>query len=112
MRLKREGELPRFMLKINPPGYKKRGGSRVLWLVLRNDQYRIDVDTIVIKSLGVISRISVRYKGLIHVRGKQGKMEIRYDPDLKKWYAHVTFEVEEKAVRGEWQEVPAETKGD
>ena len=110
LKLKREGKLPRFILKINPPRYKKRSGSRVLWLVLRNDQYRIDRDTIVIKGLGVIGRVVVRYRGLIHLRGKQGRMEIRYDPDSKRWYAHISFEVEEKAVRREWREVPAETK--
>ncbi len=111
LKARKEKRLPSFMAKIHPPGYMKRGRSRVLWLVLRNDHYRIEGDTITIKGLGVIGRIKVRYKGLIHLKGKQGRMEIRYDSDRRKWYAHITFEVEEKAVRGEWSIVPKQPKG-
>jgi len=47
----------------------------------------------------------VGYKGLIHLKGKQGRLEIRYDPDRRRWYAHISFEAEEKAVRGVWKPV-------
>jgi putative transposase len=56
-------------------------------------------------------RIEIRYKGLVYVKGKQGRMEIHYDPDSKKWYAHITFEVSEKAIRDEWRKVPLTPRG-
>jgi len=40
LKAKKEGKLPPFIMKINPPGDKKKGKSRMLWVVLRNDQYR------------------------------------------------------------------------
>jgi len=84
----------------------------MLWVVLRNDQYRIEGDKIVLKGLGAIGRIEVEYRGFIHLRGKQGRLEIRYDPDRRRWYAHISFEVSEKAVRGVWRKVPQVPKGD
>ncbi|MEB2793535.1 MAG: transposase [Caldisphaeraceae archaeon] len=109
LKAKREGKVPAF--RINPPSYKKRHGSRALWVVLRNDQYRIEENKIILKGLGAIGRVEVQYRGLIHVKGKQGRMEIHYDPDSKKWYVHITFEVYEKAVRGAWRKVPATPNG-
>ncbi|MEM3490569.1 MAG: transposase [Fervidicoccaceae archaeon] len=91
---------------MNPPGYRKRGGSRELWCVLRNDQYRFDGEYIVFKGLGAIGSIRVRYIGRVNVRGKQGRAEIRYDSDERKWYIHVVFEVSEKLVKEKWVEVP------
>jgi len=108
---KKDGELPDFIKKVNPPGYKKRGKSRELWVVLRNDQYEITENKIIIKWLGTIGRIEVEYSGLVHLKGKQGSLEIRYDSDTKTWYAHINFEVEEKAIRGVWREVPLTPKG-
>ena len=98
---------------ISPPGNKKkRRNSRGLWAVLRKDQYRVDCDKIIIKGLGAIGWIEVGYKGPIHLRGEQGKLEVRYDTDRKKWYAHISFEVSEKAVRGVWTSIPKKPKGD
>jgi len=111
LKAKKEGGLPPFIMTVNPPKYKKKNGSRVLWVVLRNDQYRISDDEIIIRGLGAIGRIKVRYKGRIHLKGKQGRMEIHYDPDSKKWYAHITFEVSEKLVRGTWRKVPLKPRG-
>jgi len=111
LKAKREGKLPPFVTHVNPPGYKKRGESRELWAVLRNDQYRIEGDKIVLKGLGPFGRIEVEYKGLIHLKGKQGRLEIRYDPDRRRWYAHISFEVEKKAVRGVWRKIPQTPKG-
>jgi len=109
LKAKKEGKLPTFMTKVSPPGYKKRGKTRELWVVLRNDQYKIEENKIVLKGLGAIGRIEVEYKGLIHVKGKQGRLEIHYDGN--NWYAHISFEVEEKAVRGTWRKVPQKPKG-
>jgi len=100
LKARKEGRLPPFIMKINPPGYRKKGKTRMLWVVLRNDQYEIREDKIILKGLGAIGRIEVEYRGFIHLRGKQGRLEIHYDPDTKRWCAHISFEVEEKAVRG------------
>jgi len=96
---------------ISPPGNKKRRNSKGLWTVLRKDQYKVDGDKIVVKGLGAIGWIEVGYKGLIHLRGEQGRLEIRYDADRKKWYAHIAFEVLEKAVREVWASIPKRPKG-
>jgi len=108
---KKDGGLPGFIKKVNPPGYKKKGKSRKLWVVIRNDQYEIMKNKIIIKWLGAIGRIEVEYSGLVHLKGKQGTLEIHYDSGTKTWYAHISFEVEEKAVRGIWREVPLTPKG-
>jgi len=111
LKARKEGKLPPFITRVNPPGYKKKGKSRILWVVLRNDQYEIRGDKIVLKGLGAIGWIEVGYKGLIHLRGEQGRLEIHYDPDTKRWYAHISFEVSEKAVRGVWRKVPQVPRG-
>jgi len=108
---KKNGDLPSFIKRVNPPGYKKKGKTRELWVVIRNDQYEITKNKIIIKWLGAIDRIEVEYTGLVHLKGKQGTLEVHYDSDNKTWYAHITFEIEEKAVRGVWREVPQTPKG-
>jgi putative transposase len=112
LRLKKENKLPPFITKVNPPGYKKKNNKRILWAVLRKDQYRIESDKIVFKGLGAIGWIEIRYKGLIHLKGEQCRLEIHYDQDKKKWYAHISFEVVEKAVRREWTSIPKQPKND
>ncbi|MEM4003863.1 MAG: transposase [Ignisphaera sp.] len=112
LKARKEGRLPPFIRKVNPPGYRKKGGSRELWCVLRNDQYRFDGEYIVFKGLGAIGSIRVRYIGRVNVRGEQGRAEIRYDSDERKWYIHVAFEVSEKLVKGRWVKVPANPLGD
>jgi len=106
LKAKKEGRLPPFIAKVNPPGYKKKGKARELWVVLRNDQYRTEENKFVLKGLGALGEIEVEYRGLIHLKGRQGRIEIRYDADSKKWYAYISFEVDEKAVRGVWKKVP------
>jgi len=112
LKARKKGKLPPFIAKINPPRYKKKGKARELWVVLRNDQYKIEGNRIVLKGLGALGWVEVEYKGLIHLKGKRGRLEIRYDPDTKRWYAHISFEVEEKAVRGMWRKVPQAPRGD
>jgi putative transposase len=110
LKLKKEGKLPPFVKKISPPGYKKRK-SRALWVVLRKDQCEVSDDKIVLKYLGTIGRIEVKYRGIIHLRGERGGIEIRYDADRGKWYASIAFDVSEKMVRGEWRPVPKQPRG-
>jgi len=45
------------------------------------------------------------------LKGKQGRLEITYDPVRRKWYAHLSFTVEEKLEGGEWVSVPRTPKG-
>jgi putative transposase len=110
LKLKKEGRLPPFITKISPPGYRKKRKSRTLWVVIRKDQYEMSGDKIILKYLGTIGRIKVKYKGIIHLRGERGRLEIRYDADRKKWYASIGFEVSEKMVKGEWRPVPQRPK--
>jgi putative transposase len=112
LKLKREGGLPPFMVRVNPPGFSKRNGSRTLWTVIRKDKYEMDGDRIILKCLGAIGWIEVKCKGPIYLRGERGGIEIRYDADGKGWCAHIAFsEVSEKIVRGEWRQVPRQPKG-
>jgi putative transposase len=69
LELRREGRLPPFMKKVSPPGYKKKRKSRVMWTIIRKDQYEMDGDRIVIKWLGAVGWIEVRCKGPIYLRG-------------------------------------------
>jgi putative transposase len=111
LELRREGRLPPFMKKVNPPGFGKRNGSRTLWTIIRKDQYKMDGDRIILQGLGAVGWIELRYKGLIYLRGERGELKIRYDADRGKWYAHISFKVSEKMVRGEWRQVPRQPKG-
>jgi putative transposase len=111
LKIKKGGRLPSFITKVNPPGYKKKNNRKNFWAVLRKDQYRIEDDKIVLKGLGAIGRIELGYNGLIHLRGEQGRLEVHYDQDREKWYACISFETTEKAVRGKWTRIPGNTGG-
>jgi putative transposase len=112
LELKREGRLPPFMTKVSPPGFGKRNGSRTLWTVIRKDRYKIDGDKIILRNLGAVGRVEVRYKGITYLRGEHGELKIRYDADRGKWYAHIAFsKISERMVKGEWRQVPQQPKG-
>jgi putative transposase len=111
LKLKREGRLPPFMTRISAPGYRKKRKSRTLWTIVRKDQYEMSGDRIIIKCLGAVGWIEVKYRGIIHLRGERGEPRIRYDADRRRWYACIAFEIFEKMVRGEWRPVPLRPKG-
>jgi len=112
LELKREGRLPPFMTKVSPPGFGKRNGSRTLWTVIRKDRYKIDGDKIILRNLGAVGRVEVRYKGIMYLRGEHGELKIRYDADRGKWYASIAFsKISERMVKGEWRQVPRQPKG-
>jgi putative transposase len=112
LKLKKEGKSPPFVKKIRPPGYRKKRKLRTLWAVLRKDQCEVTGDRIVLKYLGTIGRIEVGYKGILHLRGERRGIEICYDADRKRWYAHIAFSrISEKMVRGEWRPVPKQPRG-
>jgi hypothetical protein len=64
------GGLPPFITKVNPPGYKKKRKSRMLWTVIRKDQYKMDGDRIVLQGLGAIGWVELRCKDPIYLRGE------------------------------------------
>ncbi len=110
LRSKRNGELPEWF-KPKPPNYLKDDGKRKPLIVLRNDQYEIKNNKLILKGLGKFKRLEVQFKGRIHLKGKQGRLEITYDPVKRKWYAHVSFTVKEKLIKGEWMSVPRQPLG-
>ena len=110
LRKKRNGELPSW-LKPKPPLYLKEDGRRRPLIVLRNDQYKVEGNKLILKGLGKFKRLEVQFKGRIHLKGKQGRLEITYDPVKRKWYAHVSLTVGEKLEGEEWVSVPRTPKG-
>ncbi|NJF25458.1 RNA-guided endonuclease TnpB family protein [Thermococcus sp. Bubb.Bath] len=106
LRNKRSGELPGW-LKPKPPNYIKDGGL----IVLRNDQYGIEENKLILKGLGKFKRLEVQFKGRIHLKGKQGRLEITFDPVRRKWYAHISYTVEERRYGQEGVKLPREPLG-
>ena len=111
LRKKRNGELPDW-LKPKPPNYLKEDGRRKPLIVLRNDQCKIEGNKLILRGLGKFKRLEIQFKGRIHLKGKQGRLEITYDPVKRKWYAHISFSrVEEKLEGEEWVALPRIPKG-
>ncbi|WP_148883535.1 RNA-guided endonuclease InsQ/TnpB family protein [Thermococcus aciditolerans] len=110
LRKKRNGELPDW-LKPKPPNYLKEDGKRKPIIILRNDQYKIEGNKLILKGLGKFKRLEVQFKGRIHLKGKQGRLEIQYNPVKRKWYAYISFTVEKKLESEEWVNVPRQPKG-
>jgi len=91
----KEGRLKPWQ-KVHPPGYRKdRDGQRVPIVVVRFDNYRIDLERKVIR-FGYWN-IEIPFKGkprwLTRPEAKQGRLIIVYDPTKKRWYARVSVEV-------------------
>ncbi len=110
LRKKRNGELPEWF-KLKPPNYLKENGERRPLIVLRKDQYKINGNKLILKGLGKFKRLEVQFKGRIHLKGKQGRLEITYDEVKHKWYAHISLTVKEKLDDEEWTSVPRTPKG-
>jgi len=91
----KEGRLEPWQ-KVRPPGYRKdRDGQRVPIIIIRADNYRIDLERRVLR-LGYWN-IEVPFTGkprwLAKPGAKQGRLIITYDPVRKRWYARVSVEV-------------------
>ena len=108
--IKKRKELPKWF-RPRPPDYQKESERRKPTIVLRNDQYRIEGNKLIIKGLGRFKRLEVQFKGRIHLKGKQGRLEIVYDKVKRKWYARVSYTVEEKLEGDVWVKVPRKPKG-
>ncbi len=63
------------------------------------------------RRLGKFGKLEIQFKGRIHLKGKQGRLEITYDGVKRKWYAHLSFTVEEKLEGAEWVALPRTPKG-
>jgi len=107
---KKAGESPDWFRPKPPKFVKKENGRKLFMIPLRNDQYRIDGNVIELRRLGKFGRLRIQFKGRIHLKGKQGRLEIVYNDVKRKWYAHISFNVEEK-FRKEWIRVPRQPKG-
>jgi len=95
LRAAKEGKLEPWQ-KVRSPGYRKdRDGQRVPIVVVRYDNYRVDLERKVIR-LGYWN-VSIPFKGkprrLTRPGAKQGRLIITYDPVKKRWYARVSVEV-------------------
>jgi putative transposase len=90
----KEGRLEPWR-KVRPPGYKKRDGQRVPIVVVRFDNYRIDLERKILH-LGYWN-VDIPFKGkprwLTRPGAKQGRLVITYDPVKMRWYARVSVEV-------------------
>jgi putative transposase len=95
LRAAKEGRLEPWQ-KVRPPGYRKdKDGQRVPIVVVRFDNYRIDLEKRVVH-LGYWN-LSIPFTGkprwLTKPDAKQGRLIIIYDPAKKRWYARVSVEV-------------------
>ena len=108
---KKSGELPDWFKPRSPKFVKGENGMKLFIIPLRNDQYRIDSNTIELRRLGKFGRLKIQFKGRIHLKGKQGRLEIVYDNVKRKFYAHISFNVEEKLSKNDWVKIPRGSKG-
>ena len=109
-RKKKSGGLPSWF-KPKPPSFIREKDGRKLFIIpLRSDQYKIEGNVIELRRLGKFGRLRIQFKGRIHLKGKQGRLEIVYDDAKRKWYAHISFNVEEKVRKG-WVKIPRQALG-
>jgi len=91
----KEGRLEPWQ-KVRPPSYRKdRDGQRIPIVVVRFDNYKVDLERKVIR-LGYWN-VDIPFKGkprwLTKPGAKQGRLIITYDPAKKHWYARASVEV-------------------
>jgi len=110
-RKKKNGELPEWF-KPRPPKFVREKNSKKLFVIpIRNDQYRIKGNIIELRRLGKFGKLEIQFKGRIHLKGKQGRLEITYDEVKRKWYAHISVIVDEKLEDEEWVKLPRAPRG-
>ena len=93
LKSKKEGKLPPHVRHISPPSYWKDRESkkRKRILVIRQDRYEVDEERkkLILKDF----RMEIDFVGRLRWYGKQGRLEIIYDEDTNRWYAHIPVEV-------------------
>jgi putative transposase len=90
-RLERFGQLPSHIKRISPPRYMKDRNTRrreAEAIYVRNDGYRQQDDTLVLSK-----NLRIRFKAGDLWVGRQGRLELHYDPLRKKWYGHIPVKV-------------------
>ncbi|WP_342667050.1 RNA-guided endonuclease InsQ/TnpB family protein [Thermococcus celericrescens] len=105
------GGLPEWF-KPKPPGFiREKDGRKLFVIPIRNDQYRIYDNVIEIRRLGKFGKLKLQFKGGIHFKCKQGRLEIVYDEVKRKWYAKISFRVNQKLTKNGWVNLPRTPKG-
>jgi len=94
-RFEAEGKLPKHIAKVSMPRYWKNNGRRELRIIVRNDCYRIDDE-----SLYLPKGLRLKYKGKLKWKGKLGRLEIIYDEVDKVWRGFMTVKVEGPPLKG------------
>jgi putative transposase len=91
---KREGKLPGW-INPRPPGYRKRDGERVPIIIVRADNYRVDVvrKIIRLRYWNIDVPFTGKLRWLTKPGAKHGRMEIIYDAVKRRWYAHISVKV-------------------
>jgi len=90
-RLQRIGQLPTHIKRVSPPRYmkdRKTRKRRAQVVYVRNDGYRQEENTLVLSK-----RLRVPFKAGDLWVGKQGRLELHYDPLRRKWYGHIPMKV-------------------
>ncbi len=108
---KKSGELPEWLNPKPPAFIRGENGQKLFIIPFRNDQYRIKGNVIELRRLGKFGRLRIQFKGRIHLKGKQGRLEIHYNPARRKWYAHISYTVEKKLINNEWVGIPRKPLG-
>ncbi|ASJ13280.1 RNA-guided endonuclease InsQ/TnpB family protein [Thermococcus thioreducens] len=109
---KKNGELPEWFKPKPPKFIREENGRKIFVIPLRNDQYRINGNVLELRRLGKFGKLEIQFKGRIHLKGKQGRLEIIYDDVKRKWYAHISFsKVGEKLEKDKWVKLPRTPKG-
>jgi putative transposase len=80
------------MVQAKAAGYWKDGDSYKSIVLMRNDRHVVGEteQTIYIKDF----KLSLKFKGRLKWRGKQGRLEVRYNDARRAWYAYIPVEVE------------------
>jgi len=94
LKAKKRGRLEPWQ-QVHPPGYRKREGQRTPTILVRFDNYKVDLQKKVLR-LGywnVELRFSGKPKWLAMPGAKQGRLTITYDPVKCRWYARVSTRV-------------------
>jgi putative transposase len=90
----KEGRLEPWQ-HVRPPGYRKRDGQRVPIVIVRADNYRIDLErkTLHLRYWNIEVPFTGKPRWLTRPEAKQGRLIITYDPVKKRWYAKIAVEV-------------------
>jgi putative transposase len=89
--LERLSQLPPHMKHVRPPRYMKDRQTRRLVaesIYVRNDGYKQQEDILTLSK-----GLRVPFKAGDLWVGKQGRLELHYDPLRKKWYGHIPVKV-------------------